>query len=56
MITPARICLSIIEGITLSQKTKGYLPHPIRFKFKHPKVLDFAKVKFFLIVCIFKQN
>ncbi|MBP1631273.1 MAG: hypothetical protein H6Q15_2166, partial [Bacteroidetes bacterium] len=31
----------------LGQNTKGYLLHQIRFKIKHPKFLDEAKVKVF---------
>lgn len=33
------------KWITFSRKPKGYLPHQIRIKFKHPKFLDDAKVK-----------
>jgi len=32
------------EGITLWNKTKGYLLDQIRLKFKHPKFLDCAKI------------
>jgi len=46
-LTPARICLSLNERITLAGDAAGYLLHRNLIQFKHPLFLIETKVKIF---------
>ena len=48
-ITPTRICVSLIKGQPWVEYQRLFTSQ-IRLKFKHPKLLDWAKVGIFLIV------